>query len=266
MNTITLTLKSAPELFVEAETITPDHFAGKNAQEIADLPVYVGNTVQKIGDYFDIAGTPGKTAADTKIVVKGDLSKVKYIGVKMTAGEILIEGSPDMYTGGWMQGGKITVKGSAGHFTGIAMKGGELVVEGNAGNYLGAAYRGDWRGMQGGKIVVKGNAGSDLGYFMNGGTIVVGGNVDVHVANHAEGGTIIIKGDTKGRVGGQMVEGEIYIFGNNENPMPSFKYLDEVETEVENTKAKFAVYVGDLAERHRKKKGETIYAKIYQKV
>lgn len=266
MDTVTLTLKKAPTLFVEAETITPDFFAGKNAQAIADLPVYIGNTVEKIGDFFEVSGTAGKTAAETKIVVKGDLAKIKYIGARMTAGEILVEGSPDMYVGAWMQGGKVTVKGNVGHFAATAMKGGELTVEGNAGNYLGAAYRGDWRGMQGGKITVKGNAGSDMGYFMNGGTIVINGNVDVHVANHAEGGKIIIKGNTRGRVGGQMVEGEIYILGINENPMPSFKYHSETETEVEGVKAKFAVFIGDLGERHRKRKGETLYGRIYQKV
>ena len=32
------------------------------------------------------------TAADTKILVKGDVKKVKYIGFKMSAGELTVEG------------------------------------------------------------------------------------------------------------------------------------------------------------------------------
>ena len=38
------------------------------------------------------AGNAGATAADTKIVVKGDVKKVKYLGFKMSAGEMVIEG------------------------------------------------------------------------------------------------------------------------------------------------------------------------------
>jgi formylmethanofuran dehydrogenase subunit C len=146
------------------------------------------------------------------------------------------------------------------------MKGGEIVIDGDAGNYLGAAYRGDWRGMQGGRIHVKGNAGSDIGTFMNGGEIVIDGNTDVHVGTHAEGGRIIVKGNAKSRVGGQMVEGEICVFGTIDVMMPGFRYVKDVDLEFEGTKGKFALFEGDLGERHRKRKGETVYGKLYQKV
>jgi len=265
METVTLTIKQQPNLFLEAETITPDAFAGKKAAEIAALPVFIGNTEEKLGDYFTIAGSAGSTAAETKIIVNGDLSRVKYIGMKMTAGEVVINGNADMYVGAWMQGGKILAKGNVGAFSGTGMKGGEMVIEGNAGNYLGAAYRGDWRGMQGGKILVKGNAGSDLGTFMRGGEIVINGNTDVHVATHAEGGKIVIKGNAKTRVGGQMVEGEIYVYGTIDVMMPGFTYREDVDLEVDGKKARFALYEGDLGERHRKRKGQPVYGKLYQK-
>ncbi|RXE55793.1 formylmethanofuran dehydrogenase [Methanoculleus taiwanensis] len=265
METVTLTMKNQPSLCLEADNITPDSFAGKKAAEIAGLSAYVGNTKVTLGDFFEVAGKGGATAADTRIVLNGNLSRVKYIGMKMTAGEIVANGSPDMYVGAWMQGGKIHVKGNVDAFAGTGMKGGEILVDGNAGNYLGAAYRGDWRGMQAGRIVVKGNAGSDLGTFMNGGEIVIGGDVDVHVGTHAEGGKIIVKGNAKSRVGGQMVEGEIYVFGTIDVMMPGFLYREDVDLEVDGTKAKFALYEGDIGERHRKRKGEVIYGKLYQK-
>lgn len=266
METVTLTMKTQPGLYLEVDSITPDAFAGKKVTEIASLPVYEGRISSTLGDYFDISGAPGATPADTKIVLKGDLARLKYIGTKMSAGEIEVEGSADMYVGGWMQGGKIHVKGNVDAFSGIAMKGGELVVDGNAGNYLGAAYRGDWRGMQGGKIHVKGNAGSDIGTFMNGGEIVIDGNADVHVGTHAEGGKIVIKGNAKSRVGGQMVEGEICVFGTIDVMMPGFRYVEDVDLECEGEKARFAFYEGDLGERHRKRKGQTVYGKLYQKI
>ena len=266
METVTLTIKNQPGLYLEANTITPDAFTGKKAEEIAGLPVYVGREEHRLGDFFEISGKAGATPAETKIVVNGDPSRVKYIGMKMTAGEVAVNGNTDMYVGAWMQGGKITVNGNVDAFAGTGMKGGEIEIKGNAGNYLGAAYRGDWRGMQGGKITVAGNAGSDLGTFMNGGEIIVGGDVDVHVATHAEGGKIIIKGNAKRRLGGQMVEGEIYVFGDIDLMMPGFTYREDVDIEVNGTKGRFALYEGDLGERHRKRKGQTIYGKLYQRI
>jgi formylmethanofuran dehydrogenase subunit C len=266
METVTITTKAQPDLYLEAENVTPDAFAGKKAEEIADLHVYVGREQHRLGDFFEVSGKGGATPEETKIVVKGDLSRVKYIGMKMTGGEIVVDGNTDMYVGAWMQGGKITVNGNVDAFAGTGMKGGEIVVNGNAGNYLGAAYRGDWRGMSGGKIHVKGNAGSDIAYFMNGGEIVIEGDVDVHVATHAEGGKIIIKGNAKSRLGGQMVEGEIYVFGTIDVMMPGFAYRQDVDLEVDGAKGRFALYEGDIGERHRKRKGQMIYGKLYQLV
>ena len=265
MTTVTLTPKQQPDLYLEVDSITPDAFAGKKADQIAELPVYQGNTTYKLGEFFTVAGDGGATAADTKIVVKGSTPRLKYLGMKMTAGEIEIEDSADQYVGAWMQGGKIHVKGDVQAFAGTGMRGGELLIDGNAGNYLGAAYRGDWRGMQGGRIHVKGNAGSDIGYFMNGGEIVVDGDVDVFVATHAEGGKVIIKGNAKSKVGGQLVSGEIYVFGDIEVMMPGWIYRKDVEMDVEGTKAAFAMFEGDTAERHPKRKGQVIYGKLYLK-
>ncbi|MDD1671938.1 MAG: formylmethanofuran dehydrogenase subunit C [Methanomicrobiales archaeon] len=265
MNTVTLTLKSQPTIFLEVDQITPDAFAGKKNDQIAALPVYEGSKQRSLGEFFTLSGEAGATAADTKIVIKGNATRLKYIGMKMTAGEILVEGSADMYVGAWMQGGKIQVNGSVDAFAGTGMRGGEMIIDGNAGNYLGAAYRGDWRGMQGGRIHVKGNAGSDIGYFMNGGEIVIDGNVDDFLGTHAEGGKIIVKGNAKSAVGGQMVQGEIYIFGTVDVMMPGFVYRSDVDLDVANTKARFALFEGDTAERHPKRKGQTVYAKLYLK-
>ena len=266
METVTITMKNLPALYLEADNVSPDAFAGKTAAQIGDLHVYEGNTTSTLGKYFDVSGNAGATAADTKIIVKGDVKKVKYFGFKMGAGELVVEGSTDQYAGGWMTGGKMLVKGNVDAFAGIAMKGGELTIEGNAGNYLGAAYRGDWRGMTGGKILVKGNAGSDIGMYMLGGEMIINGNVDVHVCTHAEGGKVIIKGNAKSKIGGQMVGGTIYIFGSIETMMPGFKPAGEIELEVEGVTAKFAHSTGDMGERHKKKKGQIVYANLYQKI
>jgi len=263
MNIVKLTLTKVSDLYLEAENISPDHFAGKTAQQIGELHVHLGNQTEKISDYFSVEGKGGATAADTKIIVSGATDKVKYIGMKMTAGEIEVLGNTDMYTAGWMAGGKIHVKGNVDSFCAIGMTGGEFIVDGNAKNYLGASYRGDWRGMMGGKITVKGNAGSDTATFMNGGTIDIGGNVDVHLATHAEGGKVIVRGNAKGRVGGQMVKGDIFVLGQVERMMPTYIYKGDEEVELDGKKQMFQVWIGDMGERHGKRKGEIIYGKIY---
>ena len=239
MNTVTITITKQPELFIEAECFSPDALAGKSADAISKLPIYIGKTTETVGDYFAVDGNAGATAAETKLVIKGDTSRVKYIGSKMTAGEVVINGNADMYVGNFMSGGKITAKGNIGHFAATSMSGGE--------------------------ITVLGNVGSDCATFITGGEIVIGGNVDVHVMTHADGGKVIIKGNAKSRLGGQASRGEIYLFGTVDVMMPGYAYSEDVELEVAGTKAKFAVYNGDLGERHPTRKGQPIYAKLYLK-
>lgn len=265
MNTVTLTVKKQPELYLECENFTPDAFAGKKADEIAKLPVFQGKETSKVGDFFTVTGEAGATAAETKIVVNGNCMKMKYLGAKMTAGEMVVNSDCDMYTGSWMKGGKLTVNGNVHSFCGLAMAGGEFTINGNAGNYLGAAYRGDWRGMSGGVLRVTGNAGSDVASFMIGGTLIVEGNVDIHLGTHMEGGTIILKGNANRRVGGQLVKGTIYVFGKINVMMPGYKPVGETELEVDGTKATFVDYIGDLGERHPKSKGNVVFGHLYMK-
>jgi len=265
MATITLKPFNTPELIIECNNITPDAFAGKTPAEIAELEIFEGKVREKLGDFFSVTGSSGNTAAETDILIDGDCSRVKYLGSKMTAGTITVNGNADMYVGGWMKGGKIHVKGNVDSFCGIAMEGGEIEVDGNAGNYVGCAYRGDWRGMRGGTIHIHGSAGNDIGTFMLGGTIIIDKNAFIHVSTHAEGGTVVIKGDVEGRVGGQMVKGDIYVFGNVQYMLPGFKEIDRVQKEIAGESATFRHYIGDLGERHPKSKGKEIYANLYVK-
>ncbi|HJJ55961.1 MAG TPA: formylmethanofuran dehydrogenase subunit C [Methanocorpusculum sp.] len=265
MNTVTITLTKQPELYLEADLITPDSFAGKSINEIGNIEISEGKLKYPLSSFATIDGESGATAADTKIVLNGDWTRVKRIGQQMTAGEIVINSNTDMYTGGWMKGGKITVNGNVDSFTGIAMAGGELTVNGNAQNHVGSAYRGDWRGMTGGTLRIKGNVGNDIGTFMRGGTIIIEGDAFIHVLTHGEGGTIIIKGNVEGRVGGQAVKGDVYVYGKIDYMMPGYKYVDEIETEIDGDKCKFAHYIGDLGERHPTTKGTTVYSNLYLK-
>ena len=112
MNTVTLTVKKVPDLYLECQNVTPDAFAGKTADQITKLEGYQGKEIANLGDYFTIAGKAGATAADTRIVINGDCTKMKYIGSKMSAGEVVVNSSCDMYIGSWMTGGRNCVRRS----------------------------------------------------------------------------------------------------------------------------------------------------------
>jgi formylmethanofuran dehydrogenase subunit C len=263
MALVTLKPYKEPELYLECNNISPDAFAGKTAAEISELEVREGKTRVLLGDYFEVSGKPGDTAEETDIHIAGDCSRIKYLGTKMTAGSIKVDGNADMYVGGWMKGGKIHITGNVHSFCGIAMEGGEIIVDGNAENYVGSAYRGDWRGMRGGTIRIRGNAGNDIGTFMLGGTIIIEKNAFIHVSTHAEGGCVIIKGDVEGRVGGQMVKGDIYVLGKIQYMLPGFKKIGTVEKDIDGVSASFNHYIGDLGERHPRSKGKDIYANLF---
>ena len=218
---IKLKLKVQPNLPVEAESINPESFAGKTAGEILEVPIWCGNSEEKVGDYFEV--TLKKTAKGElpKVVLKGNLERFKRLGQGMGAGEMEVESTVGFHAGAFMRGGKLTIKGDAGDWLGSHMEGGLIFVEGSVGNYVAAAQRGRDVGMTGGAIIVKGNAGQMLGSRMRRGLIAVGGDCGDAVGFKMAAGTILVKGKAALRAGANMKRGTIIIF---EKPtmMPTF--------------------------------------------
>lgn len=254
MADVKLKFKKAQVYPVEAESITPDNFAGKSAADIKKLPIFCGNEKLTIDDFFTVSGSGGEIA-DTKIIIDGDLSKVKRIGEKMTGGEIMINGNVGMHVGSQMKGGKILVKGNAGDWAGAMLNGGELEITGDAGNYVGAAYRGYWKGMQNGIIKVKGKVGHEALTWVSGSkpgkrfpTLICGG-AGAFLGIHSHGGTIIVEGDCDRCVGADQVRGTVVVKGKVSKILPSYKMIGEVnEIELMNgeiIKGKFTEYSGD---------------------
>jgi len=254
MAEIKLKLKKQPTFPLEAEIITPDNFVGKTAAEIKKLELYMGNTVVKLGDFFDVSGKSTEIK-DTKIIIEGDLKNVKRIGEKMSGGEILINGNIGMHVGNQMKGGKIVVNGNAGDWAGAMLKGGELEITGSAGNYVGAAYRGFWVGMENGIIKVKGKIGNEsmlwarsskgAGKFPT----LFCGEASSFLGMHNHGGTIIVEGNVDRCTGADQAWGTIVVKGKVKTQLPSYKKMGEVnEIELPNGEkisGKFIEYSGD---------------------
>lgn len=254
MKEIVLKPTELPEVGLIADTIRPDVFAGKTISEINSLEVFCGNRRQKLGDFFEISGDTTDDPEDIRIVIDGNASKVKMIGKKMKAGEIVVKGNAGMYAGAYMRGGRVTVEGDADSFAGQKMGGGALIIKGNAGDYLGASYRGDWRGMKGGNIIVEGSAGLETGLFMIGGKITIKGDCGSFAGVHMKKGLIVIEGSTPDRAGGEMTGGSIVVMGGTE-VLPSFRTgKEEKDLEIDGGKIKgtYQTYSGDHAERGAK--------------
>ncbi|MFW9901339.1 MAG: formylmethanofuran dehydrogenase subunit C [Candidatus Thorarchaeota archaeon] len=254
MAEIKLKLKKKPEFPLEAESISPDNFAGKTAADIKKLVIYHGNEEKTIGDYFNVTGSSGELN-EIKIIIEGDLSNVKRIGEKMSGGEIVINGNVGMHVGNNMSGGKILVNGDSDDWAGAMLKGGELEITGNAGHYVGAAYRGFWKGMQNGTIKVHGKIGDEALTWVNGSKpakrfpTLICGSAGSFLGIHGHGGTIIVEGDCNRCIGADQVRGTIVVKGKISRILPSYKKLGEVkEIELmsgEKIQGKFIEYSGD---------------------
>ena len=235
---------------IEVDSLTPDRLFGKNKEDIKAVKIWWGNREEDAGDLFDVSVEGvAENVEEVKIVMEGDLTRVKKIGEGMKAGEIEANGDVDMLCGAMMEGGRLVVKGNADCWAGREMKGGELVIEGNADANLCAMYRGEMTGMTGGKVIVEGDAGECTGQYMAGGEILIKGNADVLVGYAMSGGRIIIDGDAA-IPGADMIKGEIIVKGDVEMP-PSFKYVGTETIEAEE----YDKYLGDFAMGEKKENG-----------
>src|SRR6266446_3153575 len=180
---ITLTLKEHPVVPLEAEVISPDVTASLAHDAVRALPVFLGKRQCRLDDFFEVEG-----AASDVIEVRGDASKVKWIGRGMTRGRIGIVGNAGMHLGAYMKGGTIEVSGNASDWVGAEMLDGLIRIGGNAGGQIGAAYRGSPAGMKGGTILVGGTAGLEVGMRMRRGVIAIAGLVRDFAGLQMKGG------------------------------------------------------------------------------
>ncbi len=245
---ITLTPLKAFDVPIQAPSITPENFAGKNAKEIAKLPLTEGNRNLTIGDLFKVEEDKTETP---NITINGECDKVKRVGQGMKTGEIVVNGNIGMHTGEKMGGGKITVNGNAGGWTGCEMKKGTIEIHGDAGDYTASPYRGNDAGMKGGVITVDGNVGTDVGCYLKGGIIKIKGSAGRFLGYHMSEGAIYVEKDCEFRAGACMHGGKIVVAGKMEI-LPSFT-IDSVKPKVKiddtlNVPGPFYVFLGDLSE------------------
>lgn len=236
---------------INAESISPDVFAGESLDAIAELQLWEGNRKRCLRDVFEIEDKTGEIPKGVTIQLFGDLSNVRRIGAGMTDGEIIVHGDVGMHLGEEMKGGKITVEGNAGSWAGSTMRNGTIEIKGDAGDYIGGAYRGSTRGMGGGTIIIHGSAGTEIGCQMRKGLIKIYGNVEQFVGIHMKDGAIVVHGNARERAGAYMTGGKIILRGQVESVLPTFT-IDSIKNKAkangEEIKGPFYLFIGDLAE------------------
>src|SRR5260221_12951270 len=123
---IIFTLKDQPPVPLEAEILSPDHLAGLDNAAIRALPVFLGKRQLRVDDFFNVDGEPGNGDPDDRargeeIEIRGDATRVKWIGRAMTRGRLKIVGNAGMHLGAYMKGGSIEVIGNASDWVGGEM-------------------------------------------------------------------------------------------------------------------------------------------------
>lgn len=207
---------------IEADGITPADLAGLSLAEIEKLPVLVGNRTEPLAEHFTVAGDP----ADQTIRIQGDATRVKNIGVGMTAGTIEVHGNAGMNLGARMVGGEIVVHGNVADGAGVEMTGGSIRIHGNAGHKTGAAEPGSVHGMKGGLILVDGNVGDEVGLRMRRGLIAIGGSSGDFAGASMIAGSLFVFGAAGLRAGAGMRRGTIALFGSrtSQSIPPTFRH------------------------------------------
>lgn len=206
-DSITLTLRSAPDSIVEADSIVPDRFATLSTADIAHLPLWSGREQIALGDLFEVHGE-----RSASVQLEGDLSRVDALGAAMSGGELTVKGNVGRYAGSRMSGGVLRIEGSAGDGVGLEMSGGRIEIAGDAGDRVGAARLGASKGMLGGEILVGGKVGAEAGTRMRRGMIVCSSAGD-RTGEAMIAGSVIVLGDTGNETGRYNKRGSIVVLG-----------------------------------------------------
>lgn len=237
-----------------AQCVNPDVFLDKSIEEIANLPIWIGNKQKKLADLFKIEENPNSKYT---ITINGDVKNIKRIGWGMTQGAIIINGNAGMHLGKKMSGGKIVVNGNTEGWTASEMKGGIIEIKGNAGDYLASPYRGSTVGARKGKVIVHGNVGSDAAVYMKSGIIKIHGDAGPFMGFRMGGGVIHVGKNAGTRLGACMTGGKIVVSGKLDTIMPTFS-IEQIKKKVkieadDKAVGPFYVFLGDLAESGRGK-------------
>lgn len=217
MKPLVLTLLRRPEQRLDVSPLVPHRLIGKTAAEIAAIELQTTHVPVTAGDIFRL-----QMGDAQKIRIENACDRLDGIGLAMTSGEIVVEGSVGIEAGRLMGGGRLTIIGDAGPWAASAMKGGTIEITGNAGDRLGGPRTGETAGMRGGIVVVRGNAGERAGDRMRRGMILVEGGASRYAGCRTIAGTLVVRRTVGPLPGYLMRRGTIVLGGATDAFSPTF--------------------------------------------
>jgi len=217
MSAIVLTLRSQPDLRVDAAPLLPERLAGLAADDIRRIELACGNRAIAVGELFDVVAGD---ANELRLV--GACDKFDFVGKGLAAGRIAIEGPVGAYAGLAMTGGELCIGGDAGPWAAAELAGGRLEIGGHAGERLAAPLPGGMRGMSGGTVVVRGNAGDRAGDRLRRGILIVEGGAGAYLGSRMIAGTIVVFGAVGAYPGFAMKRGTLFLAAAPTRLLPTF--------------------------------------------
>ena len=90
LKTITFDQIKTSSIALEFDELIPDEIFSWTEADFAKYQVPIGNSRFPLTDYFNVT-VEGEAAGpdEVEMILNGDLNRVKYIGCKMSAGDIL---------------------------------------------------------------------------------------------------------------------------------------------------------------------------------
>jgi formylmethanofuran dehydrogenase subunit C len=206
MTVLTLRLREAPPVSVDASILSPPRLAGLTRTKIEALELELGNRSVRVGDLFEVGGDDWDN-----VVIENATERLTHLGAGMQSGTLVVNGNAGAYLGFGMSAGRISVSGNGGIFAGCEMEGGTIEIGGDAGDWLGSALAGDKQGMQGGLIHVGGNAGDRAADRMRRGVVLIEGRAGAYLGSRMLAGTVIVKGDIGQQPGFALKHGTLLL-------------------------------------------------------
>ncbi len=206
MSDLVLTQLAATRQRLDMTPFTPERLADMAPQDIARIPLAVGNRKVEAGELFRMEGRPGETL--TIVPARANLD---HLGAGMSRGRLVVEGDAGELAGAGLAGGHVQVRGSAGGRAGAGMVAGGLDIAGHCGDCLGGPLTGNTRGMAGGTIRVRGNAGHRAGERLRRGLVIIDGDAGDYLGANLIAGTITVAGRAGAWCGSGMRRGTLLL-------------------------------------------------------
>lgn len=221
----TLVLRTAPELRVDARSLSPASLLTLGREDVLRLALPHGREQLPLAEWFDVA-THAVDDALPRLRLEGDLARFDFLAAGLAGGAIEVHGNVGDGLGLGMSAGEVRVQGCARDLAGCAMRGGTLEVAGDVGDFAAGALPGEMDGMRGGTLVVRGRAGARLADRMRRGTVAVHGDAGDFLASRMVAGTVAIAGACGRHPGWAMRRGTLVFAGAAPQPPSTFVPVD----------------------------------------